>query len=94
MDIKCHFLRNTSHFYYLIQSSFKFKFQRFKYGIQISNLADNNIEFIKNELAQINTDMETDIPMKRLFYLRATDFNWYAANGNIRTPSTFGTVIL
>ena len=68
------------------------KLQKVKFGFQISNLTDGNIQFLKDELSKIDAEMETDIPTKRSFYIRATDFNWYDKSGNICIPAQDGIV--
>ena len=59
------------------------KLQKVKFGFQISQLTDGNIQFLKYELRQIDTEIETDIPIKRSFYIRATDLNCYDKSGNL-----------
>ena len=58
------------------------KLQKAKFGLHISQLTERNIQFLKEELCQIETEIEADILNKKSFYIRATNLNCYDTSGN------------
>lgn len=68
------------------------KLQTVKFGLKISDLTEKNIQFLKDELRIIDVQLETDIPFKRSFYIRAADFNCYDKSGNPCLPTLDGIV--
>jgi len=55
------------------------------FGYYINCLSDTNLIFLKNELSQINVELEAKIHRERRFYLRAINFKF--SNINYEGPS-------